>query len=494
MKGPVVLLGPPGAGKSAAGARAARQLAMPFIDLDEASGDAGQLWRSNGEAAFRVSEVEALRRVLDGSDVLVAAGSGVVETEQARRLLEERALCVWLEVSPGAALARLQADGSRPWLPAEPRAAHQVWTERVRLREPWWQELAAARVAADGPIDAVTAALGEAIRGLRPIRPARPDAQLASSPEEALAVARGRSPALVVMDGGVAAAFPALSADVVVPGGEPTKTLLAVERLARALVAAGARRDTWIIAVGGGAVLDAVGLCAALLFRGVPWAAVPTTLLAQADAGIGGKTAVDLDGKKNLLGAFHAPARTVIAPAFLAALPEPLLHAGRVEMLKHELLASDAPADGTALVAPDPVMRSLAVKSGAVRRDPQERGLRAALNLGHTLGHALEAVFGISHGHAVQHGLRATLRLSVDHAGLPADVAAVLDARVRAIGPLAPLPQLDKRLPDVIAHLAVDKKADAAGARWILLEAPGLPVRVRVPPEAVLAAARVLAD
>lgn len=209
---------------------------------------------------------------------------------------------------------------------------------------------------------------------------------------------------------------------------------------------------------------------------------MPTTLLAQADAGLGGKTAVSLAGKKNLLGAFHAPMRTVVCRAFLSTLGEAELRAGRAEVLKHEMLAADAPPDGSArhvegaARAPDDaeaVRRSLAIKSAVVAKDPRERGLRAVLNLGHTLAHALEATTPIAHGEAVRHGLLRMLELSVARAGLAPHVARTLAERVHAIGPLAPA-EVD---PAALQRaLGVDKKA----GRWVLLREPGLPVVVRL--------------
>lgn len=502
MKGPVVLLGPPGAGKSTAGARAAARLGMRFVDLDLALGDAAALFRHEGEASFRVRELRLLDDVLDGSDVLVAAGSGVVDTAPARAILDERALCVVLDASLDVAVARLQASagaggagGARPWLPLDAAGARAAWLERVRRRHDAWSMLATARVDGDGPLESVVGSLADTVDALRPIVPRASDVHVVDDVPAALAAACAHGPVHVVVDDAVAdRVAAAVRVDVLIPGGERAKTLQQLEALAQRLVALGVRRDGTIVAVGGGAVLDAVGLCAALLFRGVPWVAVPTTLLAQADAGLGGKTAVDLAGQKNLLGAFHAPRRTVICSAFLSTLGAPALQAGRVEMLKHEMLAADAPLDGSARGHDGGVERSLAVKWAVVRRDPRERGGRAALNLGHTLGHALEAAFGLAHGQAVQHGLRAMLRLSVAHARLAPAVAATLDARVLAAGPLAPLPHLRAREDEVLALLGVDKKADRSGPRWVLLRAPGLPVLARVPELSVREAIRGLGD
>jgi 3-dehydroquinate synthase len=160
------------------------------------------------------------------------------------------------------------------------------------------------------------------------------------------------------------------------------------------------------------------------------------------------------------------------------------VRAGRAEMLKHELLANDAPKDGSALIHDDDVARSLSLKLSVVRRDRCERGLRTALNLGHTLAHALESVTKIGHGEAVRFGLLAMLALSVEHAGLDANTAAVLAARVRAVGPMsAPDVELDL----VMNALRFDKKG---AGRFVLLDEPGLPVMATPPEDAVRAAVR----
>lgn len=474
MKGPVVVLGPPGAGKSTAGRAAAARLGMAFVDVDEVIGDAEAIFRDEGEASFRVRELQALHAALDGRDVVIAAGAGIVDTAPARALLAERALCVLLDVDGGVAVPRLLASSPRPWLPAH-GDPHVTWRKREEGRARHRDALVARRVIGHGTVDEVTHALAAAIHDLRPIPVVSPAARVIDDVKSSIDEAASREGVFVVVEERVARLH-RLRGHVVVEGGEGIKQLARVEQLARELVAAGMKKGHEIVAVGGGALLDAVGLCAALLFRGVPWTAVPTTLLAQADAGLGGKTAVDLDGKKNLLGAFHAPKETWLGAAFLASLDDAQLRAGRAEILKHELLAADAPNDGAAR-GPwiDDVVRSLGVKTSVVRRDPLERGLRAVLNLGHTTAHALEATTAISHGDAVLHGLRVMLRLSVLEAGLDPDVAARIDARVVALG----APAVPVGHARVLDALSVDKKA----GRWVLLRAPGLPV-VRAPSRA----------
>jgi shikimate kinase/3-dehydroquinate synthase len=194
------------------------------------------------------------------------------------------------------------------------------------------------------------------------------------------------------------------------PPGEEAKTLAAVDRLWQELRL---DRAGTIVALGGGCTTDAAGFTAASYLRGIAWTPVPTSLVAQVDAAIGGKTGIDLPQGKNLVGAFHWPARTVVDPALLETLPEPQRLEGMAEVVKAGLLAGEPLWE-----LPDEklVRRSIAFKAAICLRDPHERGgERAILNLGHTFAHALEAAAGyegLTHGRAVALGLLAALRLS----------------------------------------------------------------------------------
>ena len=193
------------------------------------------------------------------------------------------------------------------------------------------------------------------------------------------------------------------------PPGEEAKTLAAVDRVWQELRL---DRSGTIVALGGGCTTDAAGFAAATYLRGIAWTAVPTSLVAQVDAAIGGKTAIDLPEGKNLVGAFHWPARTVVDPALLETLPEPQRLEGMAEVVKTGLLAGEALWE---LPDEDLVRRCAAFKAAVCLRDPHERGERAILNLGHTFAHGLEAAAGyegLTHGRAVALGLLAALRLS----------------------------------------------------------------------------------
>ena len=210
-----------------------------------------------------------------------------------------------------------------------------------------------------------------------------------------------------------------------VPAGEEAKTAAVVERLWRELRL---DRTGTLVALGGGCVTDVAGFAAATYLRGIPWVAVPTTLVGQVDAAIGGKTAIDLPEGKNLVGAFNWPARTVIDPALLETLPERERREGLAEVVKTGLLAGEALWE---LPQQELVRRCAAFKAAVCLRDPYDRGERHVLNLGHTFAHALEAAAAyedVTHGTAVALGLRAVLRLSgrsahvVDHLLAPKPV------------------------------------------------------------------------
>lgn len=254
------------------------------------------------------------------------------------------------------------------------------------------------------------------------------------------------------------------------------------------------RRDATLVAVGGGVLTDMAGLGAALYLRGIPWQAWPTTLLAQVDAGLGGKTAVDLEAGKNLAGAFHPPVRLVVCRSFLATLAPRQLAAGRWEMVKMALVEGDL-AWADALLAEDgrpdaeSLLRALAAKAERVHRDPREAGERRLLNLGHTLGHALEAAsdYRLLHGEAVGLGTLAACCLA-EQVGLPAFPPSFL---ARFATRLRPLAAEVAPWPACLPWLLRDKKSapdpedPGRSAIHCILPCPGVLAEQRLlPPEA----------
>jgi 3-dehydroquinate synthase len=253
----------------------------------------------------------------------------------------------------------------------------------------------------------------------------------------------------------IAATFaPAEPLLLAIPSGEMYKTRESWARLTDQLLASGYGRDSAIIAIGGGVVGDLAGFVAATFMRGIPFIQVPTTLLAMIDASIGGKTGVDTQHGKNLVGAFHRPAAVIVDPTVLATLPPRELRAGLAEAIKHGVIADGAYLERIekavpTLLAPDGhasaamielIIRSIEVKAGIVERDEHEGGLRKVLNFGHTLGHAVESLGGyeLLHGEAISIGMALEAEVG-ERAGISARGTA--DA-VRKVLEVAGLPSL----------------------------------------------------
>jgi len=398
----VALVGFMGAGKTTLGEELARRIGLPFRDLDrevELSLDTSiaSFFEAEGEEAFRIREaaktVSALR---DDRTAVLALGGGAITQEPVRAALRERALTVLVDVGVDTAWERVRGS-DRPL--AQERAAFLALHDQ---RAPLYRKVADA-VARDVD-DAVLAAAGVvvergALQRLGSLVPGDGPVALVSDPHVA---------GIHGMDAQLALGA-RLAETHELPPGEEAKTLVALDRLWQELRLD--RRGT-IAALGGGCTTDAAGFAASAYLRGIPWVPVATSLVAQVDAAIGGKTAIDLPQGKNLVGSFHWPVRTIVDPALLETLPEEQRREGMAEVVKTGLLAGEPLWE---LPDDELVRRCAAFKAAVCLRDPHDRGERAVLNLGHTFAHALEAAAhyeGISHGRAVALGLLAALRLS----------------------------------------------------------------------------------
>lgn len=277
------------------------------------------------------------------------------------------------------------------------------------------------------------------------------------------------------------------------PGGETNKTWATVETACRHWLADGLDRGGSVLAIGGGIVTDTVGFAAAAYLRGIGWVAAPTTLLGMVDAAIGGKTGVNLTEGKNLVGAFWPPRLVLADTATLATLPERELRAGLAEVVKvawisdHGLFkAIPGVTERTYDSLPSGawetlVARSVAIKAEIVADDEREAGRRKALNLGHTMGHALEAATGYErflHGEAVAWGLEASAILGRRHGLMSADAERALRSAVTRLGERPEIADLDAE--DVCSYIAVDKKRDADGVAWVLPTDDGVVLDQRV--------------
>jgi len=465
VAGALVLIGFMGAGKSS-GARA--------LDRDALDSDAELVRRTgtpiaeqfarDGEAAFRAREERVVLELLDGArpGQPVALGGGAVLSAKVQAALREHTVA-WLEVDVATAWQRASRS-DRP-LARDPDAFARLHAER----EPLYERLADAFL----PDGALPAPAGD-LRALRPptklvwsrAHPvwAGEDAWPAVLPADVLITDETVGP----LHAHALGDLPALA----FPPGERHKTLATAERLWRALAAGGTTRAARVIALGGGVVGDVAGFVAATYQRGMPVVHVPTTLVAQVDSALGGKTGVDLPEGKNYVGAFHQPEAVHVVPSTLATLPPEERAAGYAEVLKTALIAGGALWERVARGdEPDAamVLACARTKLRVVDDDERDDGRRQVLNLGHTVAHAIETTTGYArfrHGEAVGLGLLAALRLSGQRE---------LRARVAELLAAHGLPtSLDGADPDAVAAATrADKKRLGAEVPFVLLAAPG---------------------
>jgi 3-dehydroquinate synthase len=269
------------------------------------------------------------------------------------------------------------------------------------------------------------------------------------------------------------------------PGGEDQKRLAPLEELAEEMVRRGGDRSSVVVAFGGGIVTDMAGFLAAIFMRGIPVVQAPTTLLGQVDAGIGGKTGVNLEIGKNLIGSFHQPLAVLIDPTVLDTLPDREFRAGLYEVLKAGVIRSKAlfgfladHCDEVLARRPEAVDRIIAdsvrIKAEVVSADEREGGLRRILNFGHTFGHALEAETGYTrflHGEAVAFGMRAAVYLAERTGYLSAEDSVDILEAIRLYGPIPPLDGVSAER--LLARLATDKKTIQGRVHFVLPERIG---------------------
>jgi 5-deoxy-5-amino-3-dehydroquinate synthase len=522
----VLLVGMMGAGKTTVGRLLAQRLGWDFADSDSqveaATGrTVPQLLVEEGEPAFRAAESDALRAALGprgprGPRVVSVAGGAVLDPVN-RALLRTSGTVVWLRAQPATLAARVGTGRDRPLLGDDPPAA---LARLDAVRRPLYEEVAGVVVDVDGldptsVVDRVLAVLpGAGPPPAVPPDPPDPPPPVITVPVELgdrrydvlvgdgvrrqlAAVIAGRVPgpvgrAAVVTQAAVAEAGwlrgldPGVPFDIVeVPDGEIAKSLLMVEHLCREFAARGLARTDVIVAVGGGVVTDVAGFAAAVYHRGIPYVSIATSLLAQVDAAIGGKTGVNLAEGKNLVGAFWQPSAVLCDTETLSTLPPREWACGRGEMAKYAFLSAGTDLPDLPLI--EQVARCVSLKAAVVAADEREGGRRALLNYGHTLAHALEAsaLAGIRHGEAVAVGL-VFAALLARRLGRIDDARVELHRRVLAgFGLVAELPP-GARAPELLGSMARDKKA-RHDLTFVLDGPDGLEVVRGVDPAAVLA-------
>ena len=480
-RGALVLVGFMGAGKSTTARMLAAELGVESIDSDrELERELGEpidsFYDRQGEQAFRAREEEVVLQLLsDDHERVVALGGGSLGSERVREALG-RHLVVHLEVQPDEAWRRA-SNRARP-----------LARDRGRFEQLHRERLAVYESMADASLPAGDRNLPRrALDALRALRSAPQGTRLvwasAASAEYPVFFGHGLvaegffypsgARRFVVTDPNVAAHHSLQGeATIEIPPGESEKTLARAEQVLRELARAGATRADLVVAVGGGVVGDVAGFCAAVYQRGMPHVQVPTTLVAQVDSAFGGKTGVDLPEGKNYAGAYHQPSAVIVDPDTLGTLPAEEASAGYVEVVKTALIAGGRLwAHVRAGGEPDDeaILGCLRTKLRIVAEDERDGGRRQVLNLGHTVGHAIEAATGYSryrHGEAVGLGLLAALRLS-GRETLRAEVAELLAARG------LPGRFEGASVDEVVALIGRDKKRVAERVPFVLLEAPG---------------------
>ena len=542
----IVLVGLMGCGKTSTGRCLARRLGLEFVDADtEIEWAAGmsisEIFEKHGETYFRDGERRVMARLLSEGPRVIATGGGAFLNEQTRARIAAGALSIWLKADLDVLWRRVRRRSHRPLLKtADPEGTlRRLMAERY----PVYGRADVTVVSRDGPHEAVVddaiAALEFHLRfssdvpELSMIPPAsqaahsitaemappagrRVTVQLPQRPYDILigpALLDGAGTAIaglapgsacaVVTDENVAAHhLPMLQASldragirhtsVVVHPGEASKCYAVFETVCDAILAARLERGDLIVALGGGVVGDLAGFAAASVRRGMRLVQMPTSLLAQVDSSVGGKTGINSTHGKNLIGAFHQPALVLADTATLTTLPPREFAAGYAEVVKYGLIGDvgffdwlDANRAGIFEGGParvEAVARSCAAKAGVVARDEFETGERALLNLGHTFGHAFERLSGydgtrLVHGEGVAIGMACAFRFSHQLGFCAAEDVARVEAHLAAAGlptQVAAIPGFDELRPfAVVDAMQQDKKVERGALTFILAKGIG---------------------
>jgi shikimate kinase / 3-dehydroquinate synthase len=484
------LYGPSGSGKSTVGKILSNALNRPFIDLDtEIEIQSGMLipeiFAKEGESGFRERETQALQRVAGPEERVIALGGGALTVPENRQFVEANGQVVVLSAALETLLTRLEMDTTkRPLLTGD---AHSRLKNLLAKRQSHYKSFArqldtASKAPAEiaWEIQVLTGKFH--LRGMASAKYPGYDVRVQAGGLDqigAMLKSRGlNGPIAVVTDDNVGVAYlsrvtealanSGFQADgVTIPVGEQHKTLETVSQLWDAFSAAKIERTSTVIGLGGGVVGDLAGFAAATWLRGVPWVAVPTSLLAMVDASMGGKTGADLPIGKNLIGAFHPPRLVLADPEVLATLPQVEYVNGMAEVIKHGVIEGWQVSNYEGRIGL--VRKAMATKVKVIEVDPYERGIRAALNLGHTVGHGVELVsrFRIRHGEAVAIGTVAEARLAENIGLATAGLVAEIAAEFKAVGLPTEIPSGLDRVA-ITAAMQRDKKKAGGVVKFAL--------------------------
>jgi shikimate kinase / 3-dehydroquinate synthase len=529
MEPNLILTGFMGTGKTTVGRAMAERLKRTFVDTDawieeRAGKSVAAIFAEDGEDRFRAWEAEACAAFSEPQELIIATGGWTLGPAKNRELMEQGGRIICLTATPDKILERLSSATERPLLAHEDRVAKV--RELLKQREPVYRSFAWQVNTTDmSPAEAMAhvLALYESITSRvepetfeLPMQERSMSILLGADLLDVIGVllrARGlRGGVAVISDSNVAPLYGDRVAKSLamsgfeplllrVPAGEASKTLDTASMLYEKLVEGGIERGGLIVALGGGVIGDLAGFVAATYLRGIQWIDVPTSLLAMIDASIGGKVGVDLPGGKNLVGAFHPPLMTISDPTALRTLPGREFRSGLAEMIKAgvitdaELFAmfesSEVTTQPFTLIAPSParipcrrgrrpeqlpsetdlpemMRRSIQVKVDVVCEDPFEQGRRAALNLGHTIGHGIEAAskFELRHGEAIAIGTVAEARVA-ERIGLAGSgVAERIERAIERAG--LPTRCADLDIDAIIALMRSDKKKQGGQLKYAL--------------------------
>jgi shikimate kinase / 3-dehydroquinate synthase len=490
----IFLYGPPGSGKSTVGRLLATNLNLPFLDLDaeivNRNGNSiTQLITGQGELAFRTMEAAELEEAATGPSKVIALGGGALLQESSRFLAESTGDVVFLETDIPTLLVRLKSEPNQ-----RPLVAGEIESKLIALLEIRKAHYESFRLRITNNNEAeFTSWSIQQILGRFHVRTTGSGYDVVIQKGgldrlgEMLVERDFGKMVAVVADSNVGPLYGEKVLEslnrlgfktllITIRAGERYKTLKTVSSLWHGFLGAGLDRNSAVVALGGGVTGDLSGFAAAMFLRGIPWVGVPTSVLAMVDSSIGGKTGCDLPEGKNLIGAFHFPSLVLSDPDTLATLPEVEVRSGLGEVVKHGIVGDrvlfqlcgrgiDAVRDSL----PEIIRRAIAVKIKIIEADPLERGQRATLNFGHTIGHALETVSGyrLRHGEAIAIGMVAEARLAERLELADSGLSEAIEMTLRGLGLPVRIPS-DLPRSDIRRAISYDKKKDKGIVRFAL--------------------------
>lgn len=482
--GHIFLYGPSGTGKSTIGALLGRSLKLPFIDLDlliemKADKSIPQIMEEQGESAFRDLETSALKALAKEKESVVALGGGALLRDENRSFAENTGRVILLMAGLKTLLERLNEDSNkRPLLTGDLETKLSSLLEKRRKHYASFPfEIHVDGRTAEQCVHQIQVALGQHHLF------AMGEYDVFVGQVSSLTNFPAQNP-VIVTDENVAKFHlekikQAVGQDakpVIVPAGEEHKNLETISFLWKSFLENGLDRKSTVIALGGGVIGDMTGFAAATYMRGINWIAVPTTLLSMVDASLGGKTGFDLPEGKNLIGSFHSPKLVLADPSLLLTLPERELVSGMAEVVKHGIISDpelfELCSRGMGWVKAnleEIVKRAMAVKIKVIEDDPYEKGIRAALNLGHTVGHAVELVskFELRHGESIAIGTVVEARYAEQIGIAGKGLADTIAETMSTLGLPIRIPEEMSR-GEIIRAMRVDKKKSAKVIRFAL--------------------------